>query len=58
MLVMSDSARRERFMDHFLEEAHRHGVTVIRMMNISNFNFFDVRTREFLGEDLYLRVYF
>lgn len=53
MIVMSDSARRERFMNHFLQEADRHGVTVIRMMNVSNFNFFDVRTREFLGNYLH-----
>lgn len=52
MLVMSDSVRRKGFIDQFLQEASRHGVTVIRMMNISNFNFFDVRTREFLGREL------
>ena len=53
MMAMSSSARRERFMDDFSAEAAPHGLTVIRAAHISNFNFFDVRTREFLGAQFF-----
>ena len=53
MMSMSSSARRDRFMEDFSAEAALHGLTVIRTANISNFNFFDVRTREFLGAQFF-----
>jgi len=53
MLVMSNSPRRDKFVDEFLFNSTKDDISVITKLKVDDINFYDIYTREFLGKNLF-----